>query len=75
MGGKVISGRAIVLLSGGMDSTIALYWAMQRFEVAAAMTFNYGQRHWVEVAQATKIARAANVEHIHETRWARLASA
>jgi 7-cyano-7-deazaguanine synthase len=55
--------RSIVLLSGGLDSTVALYWAKQAGEIAAAITFNYNQRHWVEIAQAGHVAREAKVRH------------
>ena len=36
--------RAVVLLSGGLDSTVNLYETNQRAEVALALTFDYGQR-------------------------------
>jgi len=52
--------KATVLLSGGMDSTIALYWALQEFEITT-ITFNYWQRHGAEMAAAKKIADMAGV--------------
>ncbi len=53
--------KAIVLLSGGIDSTTALALAQrQGFEVHA-LTFHYGQRHEIEVEAARRIARAFNV--------------
>lgn len=58
--------KQIVLLSGGLDSTIALYWALSRGEVSAAISVQYGQRHWVELAQAERIARIAGVPHHSE---------
>lgn len=49
--------RAVVLLSGGLDSATCLAWAArERFE-AHALTVDYGQRHAVEVARATEVAR------------------
>lgn len=54
--------KAIVLLSGGMDSTIAFYWAKERFEIEA-ITFDYGQRHKIEIESAQNIAKFANVKH------------
>lgn len=38
-------GRVIVLLSGGMDSVVALHWARREREVAGALSFRYGSKH------------------------------
>jgi 7-cyano-7-deazaguanine synthase len=56
---------ALVVLSGGQDSTTCLYWAIRRFGQAnvAAVTFDYGQRHRTELASAQKIAAMAEVAH------------
>jgi 7-cyano-7-deazaguanine synthase len=54
---------ALVVLSGGQDSTTALYWAISRFKRVAAIPFDYGQRHRVELECATKIAAMAGVPH------------
>lgn len=51
----------MVLFSGGQDSTTCLYWAKARFERVVALGFDYGQRHRVELDQADKIARMAEV--------------
>jgi 7-cyano-7-deazaguanine synthase len=56
--------RAVVLLSGGQDSTTALFWALRRFNVVRAISFDYGQRHAVELDAARKIAELAEVEHV-----------
>ncbi len=40
----------VVLFSGGLDSTTALVWALARYDRVHALTFDYGQRHRVEVA-------------------------
>jgi len=55
--------KAIVLFSGGMDSTIALFWARARHDDVVALTIEYGQKHWIEISQASKIARRAKVRH------------
>ncbi|MCJ7679802.1 MAG: 7-cyano-7-deazaguanine synthase QueC [Candidatus Aminicenantes bacterium] len=51
----------IVLFSGGIDSTTALYWAGSRFEQVAALTFDYGQRHRIEIDCSQKIAARLHV--------------
>lgn len=63
--------KQIVLLSGGLDSTIALYWALTRGEVLAAISVHYNQRRWMEVAAAERIARKAGVPHEIEQLGAR----
>ncbi len=53
---------AVVVFSGGLDSTTALYWAKKEFEKVYAITFFYGQRHDIEVEMATVTAKNAGVE-------------
>ena len=55
--------KAIVVFSGGQDSTTCLFWALERFEEVAVVTFHYGQRHWMEIECAKNIARQCGVEH------------
>jgi 7-cyano-7-deazaguanine synthase len=43
------SGGALVLFSGGQDSTVCLAWALERFEHVETIGFDYGQRHAVEL--------------------------
>lgn len=50
---------ALVLFSGGQDSTTCLYWAKQRFRNVRALAFHYGQKHEVELQQAEQIAQLA----------------
>ena len=50
--------KAIILLSGGMDSTTCLFWAKKRFSEIYAIGFDYGQKHRDELIQAEKIAKA-----------------
>ena len=54
--------NCLVVLSGGQDSTICLYWAKQNFEHVHSITFDYGQRHRIEIKSAQKIAALAGVE-------------
>ena len=55
--------KAVVLLSGGLDSTTALAIAKaQGFEVYA-LSFDYGQRHRVELGAAKRVAAALGVKH------------
>lgn len=50
-----------MLFSGGLDSTTALAWALRRYDKVHALTFDYGQRHRVEIAMAGKTARRMSV--------------
>lgn len=54
---------ALVVFSGGQDSTTCLYWAKQRFSKVLALSFLYGQKHQMEVELAARIAAKAEVEH------------
>ena len=53
---------ALVVFSGGQDSTTCLFWAKKHFERVVALSFRYGQRHEQEVELARSIARDAEVE-------------
>lgn len=53
--------KALVVFSGGQDSTTCLYWAKQMFKEVSALTFIYGQKHIQEVEAAEQIARKAGV--------------
>ena len=53
---------ALVVFSGGQDSTTCLFWAKKHFEKVVALSFRYGQRHEQEVELARSIARDAEVE-------------
>jgi len=55
----------VVLLSGGLDSTTLLAYAIDAGFLPHAMTFRYGQRHAVEVDAAQRVARAFGVrDHV-----------
>ncbi|HEX5437509.1 MAG TPA: 7-cyano-7-deazaguanine synthase QueC [Gemmatimonadaceae bacterium] len=60
--------RAVVLLSGGLDSATVLAIAQREGFEAHALSFQYGQRHGVELEAAREIARRARVaEHVIST--------
>lgn len=58
--------KAVVIHSGGMDSSICLALAMREFgkEDVLSLSFQYGQRHSVELVQADYICREWGVDHI-----------
>lgn len=62
---RAAENQALVVFSGGQDSTTCLYWAMQRFGADAvhALTFDYGQRHRIEIDAARQVAEFAGVRH------------
>jgi 7-cyano-7-deazaguanine synthase len=51
----------VVLFSGGLDSTTALAWALSKYDRVHALTFDYGQRHRVEIGLARRAARRLGV--------------
>ncbi len=53
--------KALVVYSGGQDSTTCLFWAKQHFDEVYALCFRYGQKHVAEVDMARKIAEKAGV--------------
>ena len=55
--------KAVVLLSGGLDSTTALYVARREGAETIALSFNYGQLHERELDSAREIASSLKIEH------------
>lgn len=55
--------KAIVVFSGGQDSTTCLFWALRTFKEVEAVTFNYNQRHIAEIDCAKEIAKELGVKH------------
>ncbi|MEO1251658.1 MAG: 7-cyano-7-deazaguanine synthase QueC [Pseudomonadota bacterium] len=49
--------KALVLFSGGQDSSIALAWALDRFDAVETVGFDYGQRHAIELGARLAVQR------------------
>lgn len=54
--------EALVVFSGGQDSSTCLFWALREFRKVHALTFRYGQKHSLEVEMARKLAEKAGVD-------------
>jgi 7-cyano-7-deazaguanine synthase len=55
---------ALVVLSGGLDSTVCAARASREGELRLALTFDYGQRHRIELERAAAVAQALDVEQL-----------
>ncbi|RFU64484.1 7-cyano-7-deazaguanine synthase QueC [Peribacillus saganii] len=55
--------KAVVVFSGGQDSTTCLFWALENFAEVEAVTFDYNQRHITEIECAKNITRELGIRH------------
>src|SRR3954462_1266806 len=55
--------KALVVFSGGQDSTTCLFWALKQFKEVEAVPFDYNQRHSLEIECAKNIASELGVRH------------
>lgn len=55
--------KVVIILSGGMDSTVLLYAYLREGHEVEALSFNYGQRHSKELFHAEEICKSLNVPH------------
>ncbi|CAM4015160.1 7-cyano-7-deazaguanine synthase QueC [Mesobacillus thioparans] len=55
--------KAVVVFSGGQDSTTCLFWALKEFKEVEAVTFDYNQRHRTEIDCAKDIAAELGIKH------------
>ena len=55
--------KAIVLFSGGLDSTTVLYYALSKGYKCHCLIFDYGQKHGKEIRSAVKIAKLVKAAH------------
>lgn len=60
---------ALVVFSGGQDSTTCLLWALKEFQNVSVMTINYKQRHRVEIESAKKIVDILSSKDSHNIGW------
>ncbi|WP_323714362.1 7-cyano-7-deazaguanine synthase QueC [Mammaliicoccus sciuri] len=55
--------KAVVVFSGGQDSTTCLFYAKEHFKEVELVTFQYGQRHDLEIKVAENIAKEQGLKH------------
>ena len=57
-----MSSKALVVLSGGQDSTTCAFWSKKNFHEIHAITFDYGQKHAIEINAALTVGKLAGVK-------------
>ncbi|MGE5628023.1 MAG: 7-cyano-7-deazaguanine synthase QueC [Solirubrobacterales bacterium] len=55
--------KALLVFSGGQDSTTCLFWAKKKFKDVILVSFDYNQKHIAELECAKNIAKELNCEH------------
>ena len=55
--------KALVVFSGGQDSTTCMFYAKENFKEVELVTFQYGQRHDLEIEVAENIAKEQGLKH------------
>lgn len=60
--GKIMTSKAVVVFSGGQDSTTCLVQALKKYDEVHAITFDYGQRHKLEIEVAEKLCKQLGVK-------------
>ncbi len=55
--------KSVVIFSGGQDSTTCLFWAKRNFGQVTAVSFDYNQRHKLELECARNICKKCDIEH------------
>ena len=65
----ILKESCIVIFSGGQDSTTCLLWALRKFKEIYVITFNYRQRHKVEIESAKKIISILKSKEKHSIEW------
>lgn len=60
---KLNPDHAVIVLSGGQDSTTCLFWAAMQYSKISAVTIDYGQRHAVELQAARRVFALAKAQN------------
>lgn len=60
---KLNNDKALVVFSGGQDSTTCMFHALKHYKEVELVTFNYGQRHALEITVAQNIAEEQGLKH------------